>query len=829
METLLRDIRLSVRDLMARPGFTAVALLTLAITIGANTAMFSIVHATLLRPLPFASPDRLMAIHLVLPKSLQEQVGRAELVWSYPKFETFRAAQRSFANLALYQQTEMTLTGRELPERLTGEAVGATYFQTLGIMPAVGRTFVPEEDTQPGTRTVVVLGYSLWTRQFGADPQAVGTLASLDGKPYSIVGVAPPGFKGLTGSADFWVPVTARAADLLSGAFSHEFDLVGRLAPEVTPQRAASEVAALGRRIEEAHPSPEATERGWGASARPLAEERVDPAIRRAALVLFVAVALVLLIACVNLANLQLARAEARRGEMAVRLAIGASRGRLVRQLLTESLMLAVAGGLAGMLLAWFCVRALSAIDPAATMTSLGRPLEGLSSLVLSSIRIDGTALAFTLLVAAATAVLFGLVPAVRASRVAVSDALRGGEDAERNRRIRPLAGRGVLVSLEIALTLVLLIAAGLTIKSLATLLGTNVGFDPRHVLTVRVSLPEEAYTPESSGPFFSELLTRVREIPGVTSAALGNCPPLAGGCNESTITFLDRPPVPEGQGPSVGVNFITPGYLDSLRVPLLRGRDFTPADRQGTPKVVLINETAARRLWPGEDPLGKRVGVTQGGFQDGAEVVGIVGDMRFVSAEEPPKPDVFISYHQTSRRSAMLYVRTAGDPQAIVGAVRRAVVSIDRSLPVYDVKTMAERAAAATARTRYSATLLAVFAAIALVLAAVGVYGVTAYDVTQRTREIGIRMALGADRRAVLALILRQGLALTLAGTAFGLAVAYAATRGLQALLYGVAPTDPATFIAITVLMAAVVTAACVLPAGRAMRINPLVAIRQQ
>ena len=829
METLLRDIRLSVRDLMARPGFTAVALLTLALTIGANTAMFSIVHATLLRPLPFASPDRLMAIHLVLPKSLQEQAGREEMVWSYPKFETFRAAQHSFSDLALYEQTDMTLTGRELPERLTAEAVGAKYFQTLGIMPVLGRGFVAEEDSQPGTRTVVVLGYSLWTRQFGADPRAVGTQANLDGKPYAIVGVAPPGFKGLTGSAELWVPVMARSADLLSGAFSHEFDLVGRLAPGVAPRRAASEVAALGRLVDEAHPPREATDRGWGASARLLAEERVDPAIRRAAIVLFVAVALVLLIACANLANLQLARAEARRGEVAVRLAIGASRGQLIRQLLTESLVLAIAGGAVGTLLAWFCVRALSAIDPAATMTSLGRSLQGLSSLVLSSIRIDGTALAFTLLVAAATAVLFGLVPAVRASRVAVSAALRGGEDAERNRRIRPLAGRGVLVSAEIALTLVLLIAAGLTIKSLATLLSTNVGFDPRHVLTVRISLPEGTYTPESSDPFFSGLLTRVREIPGVTSAALGNCPPLAGGCNETTITFLDRPPVPGGEGPAAGVHFITPGYLESLRVPLLRGRDFTPADRKGTPKVVLINETAARRFWPGEDPLGKRIGVPQGGFQDGAEIVGIVGDMHFTSTEEPPKPDVFISYHQTSRRSAMLYIRTAGAPEAIVGAVRRTVASIDRSLPVYDVKTMAERAAAATARSRYSATLLAVFAAIALVLAGVGVYGVTAYDVTQRTREIGIRMALGADRRAVLALILRQGLALTLVGTAFGLAVAYAVTRGLQALLYGVAPTDSATFIIITALMAAVATVACVVPAGRAMRINPLIAIRQE
>jgi predicted permease len=368
-----------------------------------------------------------------------------------------------------------------------------------------------------------------------------------------------------------------------------------------------------------------------------------------------------------------------------------------------------------------------------------------------------------------------------------------------------------------------------LTIKSLARLLGADIGFDPRHVLTVRVSLPEEAYPGDASTPFFAGLLARMRAIPGVTAAALGNCPPLAGGCNGTVITFLDRPPVPEGQEPSVGVHFISPGYLQTLRVPLLRGRDFAPADRMGGQKVVLVNETAARRFWPGEDPIGKRVGVYQGGFDVGAEVVGIVGDMRFTTAEEPPQPDVFISYGQARRRSALIYLRTDGKPESLVGEVRRAVAALDRSLPIYDVKTMSERTAAATARTRYSAILLAAFAAIALILAAVGVYGVTSYDVTQRTREIGIRMALGAEKHAVLAMILRQGLAMTLAGTALGLAGAYAATRGLRALLYGVAPTDPATFIAVTAILTVVATAACMVPAGRAMRINPLVAIRRQ
>jgi predicted permease len=827
VDTLLQDIRFSLRDLMTRPGFTAVAVLTLAIAIGANTAMFSIVNATLLRRLPFSEPDRLMAIHLVLPKSMAAEMGRPEMVWSYPKYETFRAAQRAFADLALYEESEMSLTGREQPERLTGEAVGATYFRTLGIVPQVERGFLREEDSQPGTRTVVVLGHALWTRQFAADPRVAGTLVKLDGKPYTIVGVAPPTFKGLTGTAEYWVPVMARPAELLSEAFSHEFDLVGRLAPGITPEQAASQVAALGRLIEEAHPAPIETNRGWGAMARPLEAERIDPSIERGVLVLFAAVGFVLLIACANLANLQLARAESRRGEVAVRLAVGASRRRLIRQLLTESLVLALAGAMAGVLLAWLCLRALSAIDPGGSMT-FGRPLEGLSSLVLSSIRIDGTAFVFTLLAATATAVLFGLVPALRATRVEVCDALRGVEEAERGRRIRPLAGRGVLVSAQIALTLMLLIAAGLTIKSLARLLGTSVGFDPRHVLTVRVSLPEEAYAGDASTPFFTELLERMRAIPGVTSAALGNCPPLAGGCNGTVITFPDRPPVPEGQEPPVGVHFISPGYLRTLRVPLLRGRDFTPSDRQGAPKVVLVNETAARRFWPGENPVGKRVGVFQGGFHDGAEVVGVVGDMRFKTAEEPPEPDVFISYDQAPRRSALVYLRTAGKPEALVGEVRRAVASLDRSLPIYDIKPMTERAAAATARSRYSAILLAAFAAIALILAAVGVYGVTAYDVTQRTREIGIRMALGAERRAVLALILRQGLAMTLAGTAFGLAGAYAATRGLRALLYGVTPTDPATFFVVTAVMATVATAACVVPAGRAMRINPLAAIRR-
>jgi predicted permease len=825
---MLQDVRYAWRTLAARPGFTIVATLTLAIAIGANTAIYTVVDATLLRPLPFAAPERLMSIFLTTPRSAVDAPGGGggDMVWSYPKYATYRDAQRSFASLALHTTTAMSLTGREEPERVAGEQVGAAYLRTLGITPPLGRGFLPEEDSLPGTRHVVVLGDALWSRQFAADPKVIGTTVMLDARPYTVVGVAPPGFTGVSGAAEFWVPVMSRPVIDLGEAFSHEFNLVGRLAPGVTPEQAAREAAALGRVIDETHPAPNGGSDGWGAGARLLEAERVDPAIRRAVLVLFAAVRAVLLIACANLANLQLARAESRQREVAVRLAVGASRAQLVGQLLMESVMLALLGAVAGVLLAWLGVRALAALDPASG-TTFGRPLSGLSTLVLSSIRIDGRALVFTLVTATATAILFGLVPALRASRVAVTDALKGADEATAGRVIRPLAGRGVLVATEIALALILLIGAGLTMKSLARLLGTNIGVDPRRVLTVRVSLPQGRYAADSSTAFFAAVLERLRAIPGVRAAALGNCAPLARGCNRTTIGFLDRPAVPQGEQPAVGVHFITPGYLQTLRVPLLRGRDFATADRRGAPKVVLINDAAAKAYWPGADPIGHRVAIGQGGFGDGAEIIGVIGDVRFGAAEEPPKPDVFISYGQAPRRAALIFLRTDGDPAALAGPVRQAISGIDATLPVYDVKTLEGRVAAATARSRFSATLLAVFASIALVLAAVGVYGVMAYDVTQRTREIGIRMALGAGRGSVLGLIVRQGLAVTAAGIVFGLAGALAATRVLAALLYEVTPTDPATFVSLALGLAVVGIAASLVPALRATRVSPLVAIR--
>jgi putative ABC transport system permease protein len=586
-------------------------------------------------------------------------------------------------------------------------------------------------------------------------------------------------------------------------------------------------VAVLGARIDEAHPDP--VNKGWGAKARTLGEVRVDPALRRSVLVLFAAVAFVLLIACVNIANLLLARTSTRQREIAIRLAVGASRPRLVRQFLTESLLLALLGGAAGVALAYWGVELLSALNPASGAT-LGRRLSGLALIGLGSIRVDARALLFTFGAAMATGVLFGLLPALQASRPNLTDALKsGGARPSPLGGMRALTGKSVLVVTEVALALVLLAGAGLMIKSLGRLVATRTGVDPESVLTLRISLPPEQYAPQTFTSFFSDLETRVAALPGVLSAGLGNCYPLAGGCNMTVIWFRDRPPVTRGAEPPVGVHFVSPDYFKTLHIPLLRGRMFSRADRQGAPKVVLVNEAAARKFWPNEDPLGKPVGVGQGGFADRAEVIGVVGDVRYGQAGELPRPDVYISHLQSPRPILLVYARATGDPLALIEPVRREVRALNKDFPVFDVKTLRDRIGQASARTRFSATLLALFASIALILAAVGIYGVMSFAVTQRTREIGIRIALGARPSDVLALVVRRGLLAALAGIALGLIAALAATRVLATLLYEVTPGDPVTYVVITLLLGAVALLATYIPARRATRVDAVIALRAE
>jgi len=691
----------------------------------------------------------------------------------------------------------------------------------------LGRVFLPEEDAIPETHFVALLGHGLWQRSFGGDPGIVGRAIRLDTRTYTVVGVLPAGFGGLTGTAEVWVPVMTQNTDSLRERWMHSYQMVGRLKPDMSVEQARSAVEVLGAQVNEAHPDrfPAPGAKPWGAVARTLDEARIDPALRRSVLVLFGAVGFVLLIACVNIANLLLARAGSRRREITIRLAVGASQGRLVRQFLTESGLLAMAGALASLAVAYLGILALGAINPATT--GFGRRVSGLSLIGFNSIRMDSSALLFTLAIGLLAGMLFGLVPALQASRVSVTDALK---DARAQwAAIRGLKGRSFLVVAEVALALVLLVSSGLMIKSLSRLVAARTGVDPARLLSMRINLPGLQYGSQASLAFFQELETRVAGLPGVQAAGMGNCPPLSGGCNGTIIWFRDRPEVPRGAEPSVGVHWITPDYLKAMRVPLLRGRNFTAADRTGAPKVVLINEAAARRFWPGEDPIGKPIAVGQGGFGDRAEIVGIIADVRYGTMDAPPGPDVFIPFAQSPRNSMVLYLRTTSDPRALAVAVRAEVRALDRNLPVYDLKTMIERISDATSSARFSAVLLGIFAAIALVLSAIGIYGVMSYAVSQRTHEIGIRIALGAEPRDVLALVVRRGLGLTVAGLVLGVAAALASTRVLTTLLYEVRPSDPPTYIVIAGILGLVAFFASYVPARRATRVDPLVALRSE
>jgi putative ABC transport system permease protein len=821
MDTLLQDIRYACRTLARQPGFTAVAILTLAIGIGANTAIYSVVDATLLRTLPFRDPARLMKVSLIAP-GRNGQPANDDLVWSFPKYEFFRQHQQVYSDSAVYRAFNLNLTGTDNPEQVRTEEVSGSYFQVLGVEPQVGRAFRPDEDAVPNRDMVAIISHGLWERRYGADPQVAGKTIGLNQRRFTIVGVAPAGFQGLSGPADVWTPLHA-VADDLTQAQSHSWECVARLQGGVTVDQARSAVTTMGPVIDEAFNNRRNSD--WGAKARTLAEARIDPAIRRSVLVLFGAVSFVLLIACVNVANLLLARGTVRQREIAIRLAVGANRGRLVRQLLTESVVLSAMGAAASLALAWWGVGVLSAINPVAG-NPFGRRVSGLTVLGLSSIRLDSSALLFTFGVALLTGILFGLAPALQSSRGDVSGALK---NAGARFSAAAVAGKSALVIVEVALAMILLVGAGLMLKSFGRLIGTRLGADPDNVLTMRVSLPGMSDNPAGALNFFTTLQQRIASLPGVMAVSVGNCYPLAGGCNATIAMFPDRPPVPRGSEPLIGVPQVSPEYLRTMRIPLLRGRWFTTADHRESPKVVVLNETAAKRFWPGEDPIGKRLALGVNGYSDGAEVIGIVGDVRYQQLDIPPRPDAYLTYLQLPRTSVVILVRTTGNPAALAPLVERELHALNRDVPAWDIKTMNDRVRDSTARSRFSAILLGVFAFIALALAAVGIYGVMAYLVTQRTREIGIRVALGAGRRDVLGLVLRRGAGLALAGIGIGLAGALAATRVLTTMLYEVKPADTATYAVIAAVLALVAVVATYIPARRATTVDAATALRTE
>ena len=816
---LARDTRYATRALARRPVFTSLTVLTLAIGIGATTTIFSAVDVLLLRPLPYARPQALMKVSLVTPPRGAEP-SRRDMVWSYPKFVAFRDHQHVFTELALYVSAQFTV-GSVDPERVSAEFVGATYLRVLGVKPIVGRDFDRDVDAHADAPRQAIISYSLWERRFNADRSVVGRTVDINYQPYVVVGVTPLSFRGLTGESEMFVPITTRASAELNQAQFHEYWLIARRMATVSAARATDAVGILGREVSAAHPN-HLDRLPWGALATPLDDARLDPRVRLSLLVLFGAVGFVLLLACVNVANLQLARASMREREMAARFALGAARGRLIRLVLTESVLISLSGGLVGVLLAAIGVRVLGTIDPATVLRESAA--SGVGAVAFTSISLDLQALLFTLGITLGVGIGFGLVPALGATREAVANTLKA---ARHSGGVPASVARRTLVVTQVTLALTLLAGAGLMMRSLGKLLATPIGFDSRGVLTFRIAVAPNAVPADSQPLMFERVLDRLRAIPGVTNASLSNCPPLGGGCSITAIQFHDRPKTDLAHSPEIGVHLVTAGWISTLKVPLRGGRDIAPSDRAGASIVTVVNETAARRFWPGQNPIGKRVALAIGGGGS-VEVVGVIGDVR-QRADSAPGPEAYLAFAQLPRSNMMVFVRTTINPASLGPEVRRAVREIEPRLPIYGLRTMNDWAAGATAPTRFSATVLSVFAITALTLAVIGIYGVIALAVAARTRELGIRIALGADRAQIARLVIGDGAKLVAIGVTIGIAGALAATRVLGSLLYDTAPTDPLTYGMVVAVLAVAALVASWIPARRASHVDPATVLRSE
>jgi len=825
IESFIQDLRYATRMLRKNPGFTTVAVLTLALGIGANTAIFSVVNGVLLRPLPYEDPSRLMSVFSssqVYPESST----------SPPDFRTLRERNTSFAGLSAFYGSFFNLTGTGQPERVLGSVVSAEYFSTLGVQPVLGRSFLPAEEKW-GSHRVVVVSHGFWRSHLNADPDISGKSLNLDGEPYNIIGVMPAGSYSRNAATQLWIPMAWKPNDNYDSHNNYFLNMVGRLKPGVNQQQANSDLNSIMLAIARQFPE----NKGIGAGLKPLHEALVGSA-RPALLILLGAVGLVLLIACVNLANLLLARSAGRQKEIAVRSALGADRARLLWQFLTESVLLSLLGGSLGLALAYFSLSLL--------------PLAENTLPLMKQIHLDGWVLLFTLSVSVLTGVFFGLMPALQSSRAStLNDSLKEGgrtsEDSRGSHRLRS----GLVIS-EVALALVLLIGSGLALRSFQRLLGVDPGFTPGHVLTFEVNLPNSydpvpdptrIGAPPKVVAFYRDLLESIERIPGVKAAGATSSLPLQGESWGKFFTPLDRPlPTSIDKVQHVQYRPVAGHYFNSLGIRLLKGRLLDEHDRADSTLSVVVNETLARKYWPDQDPVGKPVLLTPpenlipanlipSGFHvPKLTVVGVVGDARYGGLDREPVPVVYASTEQHDYSLGPSFtVRADGDPKALVSAIRSALAQIDKSLPMAHVATMEEIMSTSVARPRLEAVLLGLFGGLAMVLAAVGIYGVMSYSVSQRTGEIGIRMALGANHGDILKMICTQGLRLTALGLAGGLALALAVTRLMSNVLFGVSPTDPLTFFSIVALLALVALLACYVPARRATRVDPLVALRNE
>ena len=812
MQKVANDVRFALRMLAKRPGSSAIIVAVLALGIGANSAIFSVVNAVLLRPLPYPEPSR-----LVMLWEHNRQRGNERNVVGPANFMEWRDRSASFEELAaFYSFTLPVAGGTGEPEQVTAQYGTTNLLPMLGVSPMLGRGFEPA-DVADGSPAVVLLSNGFWQRRFGGDPGVLGRTIKLNGAPATVVGVLPPDFRfylkenNLAGARpEVWSPLSFDEGDRVPhGRYACA---IGRLAPGVSLDAARSEMSGLSSELAQRWPDFDAN---WGVTLVPLPDQMVGE-VRRPLWVLFGAVGFVLLIACANVANLSLARASARRNEMAVRAALGAARGRLFRQLITESALLGAIGGGAGLLLASWGVDLLLALSPK-------------NMIGVEHVDLDGRVAAFTTAATLLTCVAFGLLPALEASRVDLNEAIReGGTRSATERRGRRT--RDLFVVVQVALALVLLVGSGLLVKSLGRLQSVDPGFASDRLLTAKVKLPAAVYEDEAKSlPFFRDALERVRAIPGVRSASAINFLPFDGPGSATSLTIEGAPPTAPGEKLTTEVRVVDPAYFATMGVPLLSGRTFTEQETRESSGVVVVSREFANRYFPGEDPIGKRVTISMKAENPPSTVVGVVGDVRLQGFDADVRPTAYWPPAELPYTFATLVVRTEGDPRGAVADVREAVGSIDPEVPISSVRTMDERLADSVERSRFDALLLTIFAGVALLIAVVGVYGVVSYTVSRRTQEIGVRMALGATRGGVLRMVLRRGLLLALAGVAVGLVVALGLTRLMTGLLFEVSATDPATYAVVAAALATTALLACLLPARRAASVEPVSALRHE
>ena len=816
MDTLIQDIRYGVRVLWKGRGVTLVAIIALALGIGANTAIFSIVNALLFRGLPYKNADRIVTIW---ETNADVHIGFDLLPVSVAAFDDWRKEGESFDAVSMLDSAPYAFTGGGAPERVAGVSTSASFFDVMGVEPILGRTYTPDED-QPGSRDVVVVSYALWRARFGGDPEICGKTMQLDGKGYTIIGVMPrgfqfpraqdlPGYLEFAPEAELWTPIRLTSKDL-ANRDSHSKAVIARLRPGIALARAQSEIDAITSHAAAQYPAAQ----GFGARVVSLKEQLVGE-LRVALLVLLGAVGVVLLIACANVANLLLARAAGRQKEIAIRAALGARRGRLVRQLLTESVLLSIAGGAAAVALAIWGLDLLVAISPA----SIPRKHE---------IAVDGAALAFTFSVSLITGVLFGLAPAFQVSRCNLNETLKEGSrgsTAGHNRL------RSSLVVVEVALSVMLLIGAGLLIRSFARLTNTNPGFDPRNVAAMELSVSTQSFTSDASqAVFFKQVLDKAKAIPGVASVGSISALPLSGA--EELDAYMvegEAPPKTISESNIGDFRFIDDGYFRTMAIPLIAGREFSEHDDRESAPVVIISQSLARRHFADADPLGKRISGSIDPKDPWATVVGVAGDVKNTSLDAEVRPQLYFPYQQRTWGHVVIVARSRTDAASLFGPLREAVWAVNKDQPITKLRTVEDYLSTSVSQHRFNTVLLGAFALLALILAGVGIYGVMSYSITQRTHEMGIRMALGAKQRHVLGMVIGEGMKLAGAGVGIGIGGAFAVTRVMASLLFGVSATDPLTFVAIPAVLTLVALAACYAPARRATRVDPMAALREE